>query len=70
MGLTYEDQMMLWRKRRERAMALREAGLTLEEIGDLIGCSRQRAWQILGEEKERQSEKREGLTGRAREGGA
>lgn len=36
------------RERRALVVELRADGLTLEEIGDLIGVTRQRVWQILG----------------------
>lgn len=51
MKLSYQDQMLVWRKRRERALALRENGLSFAEIADAIGCSRQRVHQLLSNMK-------------------
>ena len=35
------------RRRRAEIMALRQQGMTLERIGSLIGCSKQRVGQLL-----------------------
>jgi len=40
-------QLIEWRKRRERAVSLRNNGKTLDEIGAIIGCTRQRVHQLL-----------------------
>ncbi len=47
-ALSYKDQMLIWRRRRERAQALRANGLTLAEIADQLQCSKQRVHQLLG----------------------
>lgn len=46
-SLTYADQRLIWRKRRERAMALHEHGLSLAEIAEQLKCTRQRVHQML-----------------------
>ena len=40
-------QLVAWRKRREHAANLRANGKTLEEIGVVIGCTRERVRQLL-----------------------
>jgi DNA-binding CsgD family transcriptional regulator len=42
-----EKQLTLWRKRRERAVALKAQGLSLSKIGARIGCTKQRVHQLL-----------------------
>jgi len=49
--LNYADQKLIWRKRRERAQALRDAGLTFVEIAKQIKCSPQRVHQLLNKQK-------------------
>ena len=39
------------RRRRAEVMALRQQGMTLDRIGALIGCSKQRVSQILTKAK-------------------
>lgn len=51
-NLTYADQKLIWRKRRERAIALQAAGLTLVEIGKQIKCTPQRVHQLINKMKE------------------
>ncbi len=51
MSTSYAKQMAQWRKRRERMIALRDKGETMERIGQLVGCSKQRVHQILGGRK-------------------
>ena len=46
-NLTYADQRLIWRKRRERALALYENGLTLGEIAEQLQCTRQRVHQMI-----------------------
>ena len=43
----YKLQLIAWRKRRELAAKLRANGKTLEEIGAVIGCTRERVRQLL-----------------------
>lgn len=35
------------KKRRERALSLRESGLTVEQVGDRLGVSKQRASELI-----------------------
>lgn len=37
------------KQRRQRALALRKAGKTVEQVGDALGVSKQRASQILAQ---------------------
>ena len=39
------------RRRRAEIMALRQQGMTLDRIGSLIGCSKQRVSQLLTKAK-------------------
>ena len=46
-NLTYADQLLIWRKRRDRAIAMHEAGLTLGEISEQLKITRQRVHQLI-----------------------
>lgn len=35
------------RKRRERALELREAGKTVQQVGDILGVTKQRAAELI-----------------------
>lgn len=52
-SLSYADQQLIWRKRRERAVALHQNGLSLAEIAEQLQCTRQRVHQLLGKEKKK-----------------
>jgi DNA-directed RNA polymerase sigma subunit (sigma70/sigma32) len=54
--LTYADQRLIWKKRRERAVAMHDNGLTLADIAEQLQCTRQRVHQMLT--KMRKEEKR------------
>ena len=50
-ALTYADQRLIWKKRRERAMEMHAHGLTLGEIADQLKCTRQRVHQLLTKQR-------------------
>ena len=43
----YAKQLIVWRKRRERAQAMHAQGFSLAQIGEKIGCTKQRVHQLL-----------------------
>lgn len=47
------QQIEAWRKRREQMVAMRVAGLSLEQIAAAMKCSRQRVHQILSMQAKR-----------------
>ena len=47
----YEKQLAAYRKRRQKALRLREQGKTFDQIAAAIGCSRQRAERLVAKAK-------------------
>jgi hypothetical protein len=45
-------------RRRLQAVELRRAGATFEQIGQALGCTRMRAWQLVAEEMARLNKER------------
>lgn len=55
-NLSHSDQLLVWRKRRERALGLHEAGLTLGEIAEQLKITRQRVHQLITRAQAQSSE--------------
>ena len=45
----YEDKMRKAHDRRHQALALRDTGMTVQEVGDAIGVTKQRASKMIKE---------------------
>jgi hypothetical protein len=46
-GVDYERWLKEARERRARALAMREAGKSVQEVGDALGVSKQRASELI-----------------------
>lgn len=49
--LPYAQQLVIWRCRREKVMALLAQGKSMSQIGAAIGCTKQRVHQIVTKAK-------------------
>ena len=58
MSESYKDQQAAWKKRRERIRVMRSAGMKLQEIASVMGCTKARVHQLLANEvDQREAEK-------------